>query len=74
MAFRLHDETVGYKQIIIACTAVAVQAWSRPFYPVQRAPTRFTRYAPPPQPYRLPGKLACPFDKRRGKWRRNEAE
>ncbi|CAG5058648.1 unnamed protein product [Parnassius apollo] len=41
-----------YVLLWLTCTVVCVSAWSRPFYPVHRvnAPTRVTRFAPPPHP------------------------
>ncbi|XP_075971085.1 uncharacterized protein LOC142973324 [Anticarsia gemmatalis] len=40
--------------LILACTAALSSAWSLPYYPVPRAPMRFTRFAPPPPPHLRP--------------------
>ncbi|KAJ0180076.1 hypothetical protein K1T71_004667 [Dendrolimus kikuchii] len=40
--------------IALSCLVVATSAWSVPFYPVQRAPLRITRFAPAPPPHHMP--------------------
>ncbi|CAH0727944.1 unnamed protein product, partial [Brenthis ino] len=53
--FRFVQQQIFYKLIFLASVVVATSAWSRPFYPVNRAPpVRVTRFAPLPPRHKLP--------------------
>ncbi|RVE47065.1 hypothetical protein evm_008249 [Chilo suppressalis] len=42
--------------VFLLATLTVAAAWSIPYYPVQRAPLRVTRYAPHPAQFRHPAK------------------